>query len=108
MNNYQIGYTERVNFIDVETFIKSKDKFLPISVSANINVEQILYFRNWPLLKISGFQDQVSKGIIMREFTLSNFNIDELRKNWSRIDSVNSLRTKPFITIGITICARFP
>jgi len=52
-----------------------------------------------------GFEDQIKKEIETRNFTLSNFNIDELKSNWTKIKNLDELSIKPIIDMHITTCA---
>jgi hypothetical protein len=69
-------------------------------------MREMIYFRKWPLTEISGFEDQTNKKIKTRGFTLSNFNLDELKANWKRIEDIKDLSISPIIRLHLTTCAR--
>jgi len=104
-NEIPAGVHESVDFITSDIFFLIEDKLFPVKFSASLLVEEIIYFRRWPLTAISGFEDQTNKEIITRGFTLGNLTIDELKNNWIKIKDARELSIKPVITMHITTCA---
>lgn len=103
--NVPAGERQPVNFINTNVLVSSNGMFFPVNISALITVETFIFYRNWPIAAMSGFEDQIEKGIETRGFTLSNFNIDELKNNWIKISSETQAPNKPIITLGIVTCA---
>ena len=71
-----------------------------------MQVDEIMYFRQWPLTDISGFEDQLNNGIETRSFTLDNLSMDELKNNWIKIPSKEKLSIKPIIRVVLRTHAR--
>ncbi|WED44610.1 restriction endonuclease [Legionella cardiaca] len=106
-NKISVGIHENIEFIATDLFLLIDNKPFPVKFTANLEVEEIIYFRKCPLKDISGFEDQFKRGTIeTRGFTLSNFNIDELKNNWIKIKGSHELSIKPIISMHIATCAQ--
>jgi hypothetical protein len=101
-----LGYHENVNFITSEVFLLIDNELVPVRFKANFQAEEIVYFRKWPLAKMSGFEDQINKNIETRGFTTSDFNLEDLKNNWEKVEDIRNLAIQPVITMHITICAQ--
>lgn len=97
-----IGYHENITFINDPIYFLIQDKLLSVKITANILVEEIIYFRKWPLSEISGFQNQINQEITTRGITTGNLTLAELKNNWTKIDRIDDLEKKPIITIHIS------
>ena len=104
--NLSKGDYEQVHFLEDEMYIKSENNYCCIKITTNLSVEERIFYRNWPITNISGFEDQLEKGkVISKGFTLQNFNIEKLINNWDEIVDVGKLAIKPVIGMHIaTIC----
>lgn len=91
------GEYKNVKICDIKAFIKVDDNFFQFEVTADVDVEQALYFGHLPLSEIKGFQDQVTREVITRGFTTEKLDIMEVEKNWKRLDSEKELGVKPLI-----------
>lgn len=96
------GEHKNLSFINGPMYFLINDKLIPIKVTATILIDELFYFRNWPISETSGLENQLSKGIVTHGFTLNNFNLNDLRKNWTKISAAEVSEEKFMISIEIT------
>lgn len=92
---------QSIYFASGETNFLVGEKLIPVEITANIEVEKIIYFRNWPLAEISGFQNQINHEIETRGFTTASLSIDELKNNWTKINDIEGLSKQSTIKLHI-------
>jgi hypothetical protein len=71
----------------------------PVDLSVSLFVERDLYFGQFPILKISGFKDEMSGGVITNAFEVGLLSPEEVERDWLKIASENDAPIKPVMTI---------
>lgn len=74
---------------------------MPITLTANVHVEQRFYFGHAKIENISGFLDHQTGGVITNAFDFL-VNHDEVESSWKIINSIEDAPTQPlFISTGL-------
>lgn len=92
------GWYEDVILIPEPTFILSEGKLCHVNIKAGVLVEQHLYFGQHPISDMKGISDEIKGGVKTMSFTTAPFCIDEVQKNWQKIDTVDDLAVKPVLS----------
>jgi phosphoribosylglycinamide formyltransferase-1 len=93
------GEHTNIRLTDKETFINMKGELYSIEARVDIKVRKELYFGQWSILEIKGFEDQVKGGLLTTGFTTDFLSTMEVEKNWQRISSEEDLAIKPVFTL---------
>lgn len=94
------GEHRDIKIANVITFVKSDSGDLhPVEVTASIRVEKNLYFGQLPLLKVKGFEDQVSGRLITKGFETEYLDVVEVERNWQKVKSEEQLAVKPVFSL---------
>jgi len=102
---YEAGRHKDVDFIGPATRIRYRESFFDVKISADITVERKLYFGYLPLVKVSGFKDEVQGSLVTKGFTTDVINLVNIQKSWEKIESQDELAVKP--VMGIVLCDHF-
>lgn len=105
-DSFPEGESKSIEFIKHPVYLLVKHDLYPIEIELSIVVEEIRYFHNWPIREISGFENQIDKKIETRGFTLSEFSINELKTNWTRLNRNEPPPKSPVITFSIDTIAQ--
>lgn len=57
---------------------------IPVSLSANLYVKKQLYFGNFPIIKMSGFKDEIKGGVITNAFTVGMLDPAKITRKWKK------------------------
>lgn len=96
---HESGEHTNIRLTDKETFINMKGELYPVEALADFKVRKELYFGQWPISEIKGFEDQLKGGVITTGFTTDFLSTMEVEKNWQRISSERDLAIKPVFTL---------
>ena len=72
---------------------------IPINLDVGLLVEQHLFFGQFPIIRLSGFHDAISDGIITNAFTLGLLSPEEVTSQWRRLTSMSEAPVKPVLTL---------
>jgi hypothetical protein len=75
------------------------DEYGPVSISADIVVEQKLFFGHWPLSAGQGFQNDVTGTFVTTGFTTDQLDAGVVERTWQRIDDICDLSVRPAIVL---------
>jgi Restriction endonuclease len=73
---------------------------VPVELTVGLWVEQQLYFGHMPVLKMSGFRNELSGKVISNAFTIGLLDPDEVKRGWRRIQSEKELPMPPVLTVS--------
>jgi hypothetical protein len=102
----QLGITEGINIfgdIPVQTD-NGYGQLCPISVYVGIDVREQLFSGQLPILKMSGFKDEMTGKVITNAFSVGLLDPNEIDKNWTPIVSEDELAVKPVIRLQGVVC----
>lgn len=92
--------------VSESTFLRSSRGPLPVRITFNINVFEVIHFGQLPLSEIRGFCDEVKDGMITTGFTTGDFNFETIGRQWQQIASIKQLAVKPMI--ALTVSSKYP
>jgi hypothetical protein len=94
------GHHVRQNIYDEPVLIDNGyNDVVPVELTVELWVEQQLYFGHMPILKMSGFKNELSGKIISNAFTIGLLDPAEVRQGWRRIQSEEELPMPPVLTV---------
>ena len=94
--SYEPGEYRDIQFIQEEAYTKVDDSLYgPVEITADIIVEQKLYFGEVPIQKGQGFMDETTGGFTTKSITTRPIDFVDVEKNWRRLKSKNELAVKP-------------
>jgi len=103
-NVLPIGSHKNIEFIESETFFLIENELVAVKLSVNLVAEEVLFFMQWPVAEISGFEDQISKKTETTRFSLHKPSLEDLKKNWVRIKERSELAIEPSIILNLIFC----
>jgi hypothetical protein len=96
------GHHTNVDVFGQVTFMKSSETLLGVTISADIVVEQKLYFGHVPLAQISGFKNEIDGRVVFSSLTTQWLDLREVEQTWRRIESIDELAVKPVLLFVAT------
>jgi len=84
---------------EVPAGILYDDNFFEVSVTANIIVEQKLFFGQLPLTEVKGFRDEYTDHLLTPGFTTDWLNAAEVERNWRRLETEDEIAITPFFKL---------
>lgn len=94
------GEIKGIELVEGTTYLQHNDTYYEVIVKANIIVEQKLYFGALPLEKVQGLYDELDEVVITAlPFETAELDVVEVEQTWQRIESRESLATKPFFVL---------
>jgi hypothetical protein len=90
------GEHNSIEFIREPTFTKNSNILTEIKISADMVVDQRLYFGQLSIEQIAGFQNEVD-GSITARCRSDWLNVQQVEQNWRRLESVEDLAIQPFM-----------
>lgn len=80
------------------SFFKSNEEQLcSVEMSAEIIVQQTLFFGNVPLREIEGFHDENEGGILTTQVTTDHIRPEDILRSWKRLESEAEMAVKPLL-----------
>jgi hypothetical protein len=76
----------------------------PVKLYVSIDVREQLFSGQLPILKMSGFKDELAGQIITNAFTVGMLDPYEISEKWEAIESENDLPLKPVIRLQGLVC----
>lgn len=98
----EAGLHKNVDFIMQKTTVKYKEEYFNINITADIFVENISYYGDFPLEEITGFKDDVTGKTTCQSMTTMQFNYEYIEKNWKILKPDEKLAIQPVLTFGFT------
>lgn len=95
------GHFENLTLSSRQLFIRHRGKLYALDVLGDLRVEERSYFGNVPLSKISGFQDEVTGGVMTRGFTTELLNFQELKAQFQQVKDEDRLAVSPSLELKI-------
>lgn len=77
---------------------------IPVELTVGLFVEQVLFYGQLPITRLSGFRDEIVEGIITNAFTVGLTSLDEVEAKWKRLKAVEDAPTKPVISLSGLYC----
>jgi len=76
----------------------------PVELTAHVAVHKQLFSGQLPVLKISGFKDEMAGSIITNAFTIGLLDPEEISQKWTPIESEEELEVKSVIRLQGVVC----
>jgi len=95
------GHFDDLQLSQEQLFVRHRGKLYPVEVLGDLWVERHSYFGNVPLSRISGFQNEVTGGVLTRGFTTDLLNFQELKAQFRQVTDEDSLAVSPALEIEI-------
>jgi hypothetical protein len=77
---------------------------VPVTLTVSLSVYQELYFGHLPIVKIRGLKDEHTGFVIANAFTTGNLNVEDVQKNWLRLEAGQTPPLSPLFTIQGLYC----
>ncbi|HWL06449.1 MAG TPA: restriction endonuclease [Xanthobacteraceae bacterium] len=71
---------------------------VPIDLTVGLLVSRQLYFGQFPIIRLSGFHDQINDTIISNAFEVGVLSMEEVHK-WRRIGDISEAPVRPVLTL---------
>ena len=100
-NKYSMepGRYENLELVGGITKVKSGNQYQELKTKLNLVVESRLYFGELPLKELSGFKNEITGRTISKGFITKDLDVEDVQKNWRRINSIEELAVKPMLTL---------
>jgi Restriction endonuclease len=72
---------------------------IPVDLTVGLLVEQHIYYGQFPIIRLSGFHDAISDGIISNAFTVGLLSLEEVTSQWRRLTGISEAPVKPVLTL---------
>jgi hypothetical protein len=93
------GRYDNLELVNGITKVKSGNQFRELNAKLNLVIESRLYFGELPLKELSGFKDEITGRTITRGYITKDLDVEDVQKNWRRINSIEELAVKPLLTL---------
>ena len=102
----EIGVVEDIKiFGDLPVFTDNGyGKLCPVDLHASISVRSHLLSGQLPVLKMSGFKDEMNGVVITNAFSIGLLDPYEISEKWQEIESEDELSGKPVIHLQGVVC----
>jgi hypothetical protein len=80
-------------------FDNGHDDKVEVELTVGLFVKQHLYLGHLPVEDINGLQDEHSGAIVTNAFTLGGLNPQEVERNWSKVEDIESLEFEPLLKV---------
>lgn len=74
-------------------------RLVPIELPISILVERKLYYGQYPILQISGFQDHLRGGVIANAFTVGLLDPEHVTSQWRRVADTSECPVQPVLVM---------
>jgi hypothetical protein len=73
---------------------------IPVTLTVNIAVTKHLYFGHFPIIKMSGFQDEIRGGVITNAFDVGLLDPETIVREWTRIETAEKSPIEPVLRMS--------
>lgn len=70
---------------------------VPVTLTVNLAVRRHLYFGHFPIIKMSGFKDEIKGGIITNAFDIGMLDLETITNRWTKIDTEEKAPIRPVL-----------
>lgn len=72
---------------------------IEVTLTVDVLVRQAIYFGHIPIVKLSGFRDELTGNVITNAFTLGILNPDEVERTWTRLENASEAPITPLLKL---------
>ncbi|AUW42077.1 restriction endonuclease [Rhizobium leguminosarum] len=97
----EVGDHEEVPIFDTDVTLMDNGYGLrvPVNLFVGLHVTSELYFGQYPILKFSGFKDEIGGGIISNAFTIGMLDPNHVERQWKKLDSFAQAPISPALVM---------
>ena len=88
------------------TFLDGPDGRFKATVRVNIQVRELIYFGQMPIVDVRGFKSELEDVTHIHSMTTAPWNFEKISREWQLVESIEQLAVKP--VMGLSVKSTYP